>query len=126
MDVAGTVAAILLGLAFLLAGGSKIAAGESWPVEAHGLGAPAWTIPIVPWIEIALGALLVTQLAPVVAAVAAAALLIVFTWLIARRLVAGEHPPCACFGAWSSSPIGWRHLARNGGLLVLAVVAAFA
>jgi uncharacterized membrane protein YphA (DoxX/SURF4 family) len=126
MDAAGSVAAILLGVAFLVAGASKIAAGESWPVEARGLGAPGWTIPIVPWAEIALGAALVTRLVPIVAAVAATALLLVFTWLIARRLAAGEHPPCACFGAWSSSPIGWRHLLRNGGLLALAVVAALA
>ncbi len=126
MDVAGSVAAILLGIAFLVAGGSKIAAGDSWPAEARGLGAPGWTIPVVPWLEIALGALLITRLVPLVAAITAAGLLLAFTGAIVRRLAAGERPPCACFGAWSSSPIGWRHLVRNGGLLVLAVVAALA
>ena len=40
MNVA-VVASVLLGLAFLVAGGSKLAAGRAWPDEARGLGAPA-------------------------------------------------------------------------------------
>lgn len=122
MDIVAVVAGVLLGLSFLVAGGSKIAAAGSWPEQARGLGAPAWTTPLVPWVELALGALLVTQVAPVPAGIAAIALLVVFSALIARRLAAGEHPPCACFGAWSASSIGWRHLVRNVVLIALGVV----
>lgn len=124
MSVIPTIAAVLVGVAFVVAGGSKLAARASWPVQARGLGAPSWTIPLVPWVELAIGALLIVQLLRVPMAMAAALLLVVFTVLIMRKLAAGEHPPCACFGAWSVQPIGWRHVARNGSLLALAVVAA--
>lgn len=118
-----TLAAVVLGCAFLLAGASKIASGGQWPAHARGLGAPRVAIPLLPWIEIALGAALVVQLARPVAATAALLLLLAFTALIARRLAAGEHPPCACFGAWSAKPLGPGHLVRNATLIVVAVLA---
>jgi uncharacterized membrane protein YphA (DoxX/SURF4 family) len=124
LDTAALVASVVVAAAFLLAGASKLAAGAQWPSEAAALGAPAGTIPLVPWIELALGALLVTQLAAPWPAIAACFLLVAFSVLIALRLAADEHPPCACFGAWSATPIGWRHLARNAVLLTLAIVAA--
>jgi uncharacterized membrane protein YphA (DoxX/SURF4 family) len=124
--VVAVVASVLLGVAFLAAGGSKIAAGESWPEQARGLGAPKIAVPLMPWIEIVLGAVLVVQVARVPAALLALFLLLAFTALIGRRLSQGEHPPCACFGAWSSKPIGAGHLARNGALIALAVVAIVA
>ncbi len=124
MDTIVVVAAVAVGVAFVVAGASKLAAGESWPAQAAGLGAPSWTIPIVPWFELAVGAVLIVQLARVPAALVAAALLVMFTALIARKLAAGERPPCACFGAWSASPIGARHVVRNVVLLALSIVAA--
>jgi len=124
MSVVPEIAAILVGLAFVVAGGSKLAARESWPVQARGLGAPRWTIPLVPWVELGIGALLIVQLLVVPMAVAAVLLLVVFTVMIVRKIAAGEHPPCACFGAWSAKPIGWGHIARNATLLILAVAAA--
>ena len=79
----GLFASLALGAVFLLAGGSKIAAGAAWPRQAAELGAPR----------------------PVA---------------LVLRLAQGRRPPCACFGAWSATPIGWGHVARN------AVFAAFA
>jgi len=114
------VASVLLGLAFLVAGGSKLAAGRAWPAEARGLGAPAWVTPVLPWAEIVVGAALITQIARRPAAVVAACLLVAFTALIAVRLAQGRRPPCACFGAWSTKPIGVSDIARNIALLVLA------
>jgi hypothetical protein len=110
-----------------VSGGSKIAAGARWPDDARRLGAPAIAVPLLPWVELAVGALLVVQVAPVLASIAALALLSAFTVLVVRRLAAGEHPPCACFGAWSARPLGWSHVARNVvllGLTVLVLVAA--
>lgn len=124
MPLLSSVAAVLVGIAFVVAGGSKLAAGESWPVQARGLGAPSWTIPLVPWVELAIGSLLIVQLLRVPMLAAAIVLLAIFTLIIVRKLAAGEHPPCACFGAWSAKPIGWGHVARNGALIALAVVAA--
>ena len=124
MSVVSSIAAVLVGIAFVVAGGSKLAARESWPAQARGLGAPTWTIPLVPWVELVIGSLLIVQLFRTPMAVAAAVLLSVFTFLIVRKIAAGERPPCACFGAWSAKPIGVGHVVRNGALMVLAVVAA--
>jgi uncharacterized membrane protein YphA (DoxX/SURF4 family) len=124
MSLVSSVAAVLVGVAFVVAGGSKLAARESWPVQARGLGAPSWTIPLVPWVELAIGSLLIVQLFRVPMAAAAVALLAVFTVMIVGKIAAGEHPPCACFGAWSAKPVGWGHVARNGALIALALVAA--
>lgn len=123
MTLASTIAAVIVGVAFVVAGGSKLAARDSWPTQARGLGAPTWTIGIVPWVELVVGALLIVQLARPVPAICAVVLLVIFTVLIARKLAAGEHPPCACFGAWSPAPIGRGHVVRNVALTLLAVVA---
>ena len=65
-------ASIVVGAVFLVAGATKIAAGAEWPAQARGLGAPAITIPLVPWVEVAIGAVLVVQVARQAAALAAA------------------------------------------------------
>ena len=54
----------------------------------------------------------------------AVALLVAFTTLIAGRLVAGRRDSCGCFGTWSSRPLSWRDLVRNGVLTALGVVTA--
>jgi uncharacterized membrane protein YphA (DoxX/SURF4 family) len=116
------VASVVLGLAFVIAGGSKIAAGPAWPQQARELGAPSIAAPVLPWVEIAVGAALIAQLIEPVPALIAIALLIAFTLLIARRMSQGRRPVCACFGVWSARPIGPGHVVRNVGLLGLAVL----
>ncbi len=123
MAAVGLVASILLGLVFLVSGGSKVAAGAAWPEQARELRAPSFAVPLLPWFEILLGAVLVVQLAPVLAAAVALVVLIGFTGLIVRRLAQGQHPPCACFGTWSTKPLAVGHVVRNVGFMVLAVVA---
>lgn len=122
MSTVALVASVVLGVAFLVAGGSKLAAGDGWPAQAAGLGAPRIAVPTLPWIELAVGAALVFRLVPPWPAAVALALLGAFTVLIAVRLAEGERPPCACFGAWSSKPIGPSHLVRNGALIALGVL----
>jgi uncharacterized membrane protein YphA (DoxX/SURF4 family) len=109
----GVVCAVVLGGVFLIAGGSKITAGEMWPRQATDLGAPRFAVLVLPWWELLVGAVLIAQVAPAAAAAAAIVTLVAFTGLIAARLQQGRRPPCACFGAWSASPIGWQHVARN-------------
>jgi peroxiredoxin len=53
-------------------------------------------------------------------AVAALALLGVFTTGIAASLIAGRRPDCHCFGQLYSAPIGWGTLVRNGIMIALA------
>lgn len=122
VEVIAVVASVVLGIAFVVAGGSKIAAGRAWPSQARELGAPRWAIPVVPWVEIAVGAALIAQFVPPWPTLAALVLLGAFTVLIGVALAHGRHPPCACFGAWSAKPIGAGHLARNAALILLALL----
>jgi len=117
-------AAVVVGIVFVVAGASKLAAGPVWHASARDLGAPGWAVPIVPWAELVVGSLLVVRLAQPWPAIAAIVMLVGFSVLIAVRLRAGDHPVCACFGQWSASEIGPRHLVRNAVLVALAVVAA--
>ncbi|CAN5440178.1 hypothetical protein BH23ACT3_BH23ACT3_09910 [soil metagenome] len=126
MDVVGVVASVILGLSFVVAGASKLSIGPVWPQQARDLGAPSWSIAATPWVEIVLGALLMTQVARRPLSVVALAVLMIFTGLLSLRLAQGRRPPCACFGAWSARPIGPTHIARNTALIALAVVAAAA
>lgn len=126
MNAVAVVASVLVGLVFVVAGASKLAAGPRWSTNARDLGAPGLVIPVIPWIELAIGAGLVAQLAVPVPAIAALVMLAGFSMLLVVRIRAGERPACACFGAWSASPIGWRHLARNAVLAMLAVLALWA
>jgi uncharacterized membrane protein YphA (DoxX/SURF4 family) len=120
------IAAILVGAAFLIAGGAKVAAGPAWPEQAAGVGAPRLVVPFVPWLEILVGAALCAQLARPAVAGVAVAMLVAFSALLALRLSQGRRPPCACFGRWSAKPLGWQDLVRNAVLIALALVAALA
>lgn len=112
----------ILGLVMCFAGGTKIAMGRRWPIEARSMGAPAMVIPVLPWIEIMVGALLVSRVLPVATGLIALVLIVTFTALIISNVVAGRRPVCACFGTWSARPLGWQHVVRNGFLAVLAVL----
>ena len=122
----GVIASVILGGEMCIAGGSKVAMGKRWPVEAESLGAPKAIAPIVPWIEIALGALLIVQLKPEVVGSLSLVLLVTFTLLILRQLQKGHRPVCACFGSWSSKPLSGKHVARNAGFIALALITIFA
>src|SRR6185503_6175115 len=53
-------------------------------------------------------------------AVAALALLMIFTAVIGTNLARGESPDCRCFGQLYSEPVSWTTFARN---LTLAAIA---
>jgi hypothetical protein len=118
------LAFVTIGAVFVVAGGAKVARGAEWPMQAAQMGVPRWLAVIVPWWEIVVGALAISGLGAPMPALAAAATLVVFTVLIVRLLRRGQHPPCSCFGAWSSAPLGWRHVGRNIGFLTIALIAA--
>ena len=124
--IVAVIASVVVGAAMLLAGAAKIAAGESWKGQATTLGAPATVVPVLPVLELVVGALLCAQVGRPVVALVAIAMLVAFTVLITVRLRSGQRPPCACFGSWSARPLGWRHVVRNVVLIAFALVAAFA
>lgn len=116
------LAGVVLGMVMCLAGGSKIAMGQRWPQEARSMGAPTLIITVLPWMEITVGALLVTRVLAVLIGLVALAMILSFTGLIIAHLSKGRRPICACFGTWSAQPLGWRHIVRNGILAVMAVI----
>ncbi len=123
-DWLSTAASVVLGVVFVVAGGSKIAAWQQWMSQARGLGVPRPLAAAVPAAELVLGALLIVQLGTPYPALVALAMLVSFTALIALRLHQGQRPPCACFGSFSAKPIGPANLIRNAVLIIIAVVAA--
>lgn len=123
VDIVASVARIVVGIVFVVAGASKLAAGTGWRRQARELGAPDVAVVPVPWVELVIGATLIAGAFRPVPALAAIAMLVAFTVLLLLRLREGRRPACACFGAWSARPIGPAHLVRNGVLLVLSVLA---
>jgi len=124
VETLAVAAAVLVGVAFLAAGVFKLADGPAWPKQAADMGVGRPLAMIVPWVELAVGAALVVQLVRPWPAVVALAILVVFTLVIARRLLDGSRPPCACFGSRSNRPLGAVHVVRNVALMALAAVAA--
>ena len=120
----GAVAASVTGAVFLVSGVAKLARPQQWRAQSRELVAPTRALDAVPVAEVVLGAVLAVQWRRDVFGWVASAVLVAFTALIAVRLAQGRRPPCACFGTFSSAPIGWGHLVRNGALIALAVVAA--
>ena len=118
------IATVVLGAVFLVAGVTKVSAPKQWRVQSADLGVPRGVATALPFGELVIGALLVSQVARRPVAMLAAALLIAFTTLLVVRLRQGRRPPCACFGAWSAKPIGWSDVARNAGFLLVAAAVA--
>lgn len=104
-------ARVLVGVVLLVAGVAKLADRS-----------PRRTSPLVPGVELTLGALLAAGVGGRWPAVPAAALFAVFTVVVLRRIRAGDTTPCGCFGELSRRPVGVGALLRNVGLLALAVV----
>ncbi len=117
-------ASVVLGAVFLLSGVLKVSSPLQWRAQSADLGVARPVAAVIPFVEVVVGALLVTQVARRVVALVAAALLVGFTALLVLRLAQGRRPPCACFGSWTTKPIGWRDVARNTVLLGLAAVVA--
>lgn len=125
MSAVGTVAAVAVGAALVVAGAAKLAR-PSWVADAAALGVPAWLARPVPLVELLVGAGLAVGVARRPLAWVALALFAAFSAVLGRTLAQGRRPVCACFGAWSQRPIGARSLARNAAFAALALVAALA
>ena len=123
MDIVGLVAGVVLGLIFLAAGVLKLVAGPVWLKQAADMDVSRPMAMLVPYVEIVVGALLVTQLFTPWPAVVALLMLAVFTAVILRRIRDGSRPPCACFGSKSKRPLGAYHVVRNLVFAALAVLA---
>lgn len=119
----GWLSGAIVGVALATAGVVKLFSPQ-WLKQAAMLGVGSALARVVPWVEVALGACLIADVARRVVALLAIALLASFTSLLAFRLAHGVRPPCACFGRLSARRIGPATLARNAILIGLAIVAA--
>lgn len=124
MTTMAWIAAVLLGVVLLTAAVAKLRSPAAWYAGASALGVSMGVARPVPYLEATLGALLLVQVQRTVVAAITALMLCAMTALVVRRLAQGLRPVCACFGTASTKPIGGHTVARNGVLLVLALVAA--
>ncbi len=123
-EVVHLVATCVTGAVLVLSGMTKLVRRREWVQQATTFGAPAIVVPMVPYVELAVGALVATQLADPWPSWAAVALLAAFTAAIVTNLARGRHPPCACFGSLTPGPISWVDVALNMLLIAVALTAA--
>jgi len=128
MDSAILIARVGLASVFLVAGAGKLADLPGSRQAVAGFGVPRRLAnlsgTLLPLVEMVLALLLLIPLTAWWGAVGAAALLVLFLAGMARSMIRGEAPDCHCFGQIHSEPVGWPTIARNGGLLVVALFAA--
>ena len=127
---AGTAARILLGIVWIVAGSSKVTdlAAAVRSVRAYQL-LPEWAVPTVgaglPFLEIALGSLLVIGLGVRLDGIVSLVLFAVFITGIVSASVRGLRIDCGCFSAGGELGAGQlptygREVLRDVGFLVLA------
>jgi thiol-disulfide isomerase/thioredoxin len=126
MSVLLLTASIALAVVFAVAGIAKMLDHAASRTAARAFGVPdrlAGGVAVgLPLTEVAVALLLVPTASRWWGAIAALALLVLFSAAVARAMARGESPDCHCFGQLHSAPAGWRTLARN---VVLVAGAAF-
>lgn len=127
----GTVAALqaALGFTFLAAACAKLAAPRAVAPFLEAVSLPEkWARPvstIIPWLEITLGGALVAGILPLVTAMAAAAMALIFGAVLGVALVRGVREPCRCFGALDANELTWVSLTRPIFLLLAASLLSY-
>lgn len=83
------------------------------------LWAVEWTARVLPWVELAVGMMLLAGVWLRVGTSAASAMLLVFFVLMVRAYAKGMEISCGCFGP--GDIISWRTLVRDGSMLAGAL-----
>jgi uncharacterized membrane protein YphA (DoxX/SURF4 family) len=130
-----TAARLILGTVWIVAGATKVAdLAESVRAVRAYRALPEWVVPVVgaglPFLEIALGLLLVVGFSVRFGAIVSAALLAVFIAGIVSASVRGLQIDCGCFGGGGELGAGEQtrygaEIARDVGLLALAGLLAW-
>lgn len=124
LELAATVARVVLGAVLTWAGFLKLRDPRGWLRQAADMGVGRPLAMVVPWVEVVTGVSVAVGLLMPWSAAAAGVLLLAFTVVIGLRIADGSRPPCACFGARSQRPLGSLDVLRNVALLGLVVIAA--
>lgn len=126
MDILLSAAGAAVWFVFLGAGLRKLRDTQGTAAAMRGFGLPDATAsllaPVLPWVELAVAAMLLLPALAWPGAWVATGLLTVFTALIVAALLRGQRPSCNCFGSASAKPISWATAARNALLLVMGLV----
>jgi hypothetical protein len=123
MDLTIVLAGVLAGGTLVVAGMLKLSS-VNWLDDAVALGVGVALARPVPFVEIALGAMVALRLATPWSSMAMIALVVGFSLVIVRAMRSEVPPVCACFGSFDRRPVGFGHLARNGVLIALTAVSA--
>ncbi len=120
---------LVLGGLLVLSGISKLAdrPGFRAAVAQYDLLPEAWERPFaksLPWLEIALGVMLLLGFGTVAAAWLALPLFLSFGLAIGVNLARGRRFDCHCFGSLHSESIGWPALLRAAALITATLVVA--
>lgn len=121
------LARLLLVVVFATAATAKLRDRGSFADTVSAFGVPPrlarYVAVAVPAVELATAVALLVQDSARWGALAGALLFVLFIAVVARALGQGLEVDCNCFGQLSSQQIGWKTLARNGALLLVAVFA---
>ena len=117
---------LLLAGTFAVAGATKLydLPGSRRTLKDFGIPTSVANIfgTVLPLTEITLAVILIPAVTAWWGALGVFALLLLFIVGISLNLLSGRKPDCHCFGVFSSAPIGWSTVARNG---ILAALAGF-
>jgi hypothetical protein len=126
MDMTLLLARLLLAVVFAVAGAAKLADRDGVRQVAAEFGAPAAFLAPLVWLvvaaELGVGLVMIVSGWAQIGALAALALLVVFSAAVVANVVRGRRPSCHCFGRLHAAPVGWSTVARNA---LLASVAGF-
>lgn len=110
----------------MISGIAKLFDPEGSEDALAGFGVPlAWTGPaslVLPWIELVLAGGLLFAVTLPAASLLTSILFLIFTVIVAKAILAGEHLDCHCFGQLQSAPISWFTVARNAILSIMALM----
>lgn len=131
MDILGGIISWAVAAVLISSGALKLGRHREFFKSMQTLGLPAWLLrdytfaKVFPFLEMALGALIVLlpkpwQLVPVALATV---LFVAFLVVIVRAVRSAVPASCNCFGGLGADEIGPRTVARNVGLVVLALLA---
>lgn len=121
-------ARLVLGSVFIIAGVEKIANPDAFAKAINNYqllpyGALNAMALVLPWLEVLAGTFLVFGVRLRASAAITAAMLVVFIVAIASAMARGLSIDCGCFsqGSAAAEPVGWKKIAEDVALLILAV-----
>lgn len=126
LSATDAVLSTLLALVLGIAGIAKLVdpAGTRRTLRAFGVPGPIDVLGalLLPLTELLVAGALLVPVGKRWPAAGGLLLLVIVSGGVANSLVHGRRPACNCFGRLGAAPIGWRTLARNGGLAGAALV----